>query len=160
MIKKRLRKPAQVLATASASGGEWIYSKTVKEHFFHPRNILLKEPKKGEFDAEGAAGNPACGDVMKMWIKVEPKTQRIKKLKWRSFGCATAIASTSMFSQMVTEYGGMTLEDALRLTPQDIMKRLGGLPPYKVHCSVLADQAFKSTIENYFQKFPEEAPAK
>lgn len=135
---------------------EWIYSETVKEHFFHPRNILLKDPKKGEFDAEGAVGNPACGDVMKMWIKftptkasgIDPKTTRIKKLKWRTFGCASAIASTSIFSQMITEKGGMKLKDALKITPKDIMKRLGGLPPYKIHCSVLADQAFKATVEN------------
>ncbi len=131
---------------------EWIYSETVKDNFFKPKNILLKDPKKGEFDAEGTVGSPACGDVMKMWIKVDPKTRRIKKLKWRSFGCATAIASTSMFSQMVTEYGGMILEDALKLTPQDIMERLGGLPPYKVHCSVLADRAFRDTVENYLKK--------
>ncbi len=131
---------------------EWIYSETVKDNFFKPKNILLKDPKKGEFDAEGTVGSPACGDVMKMWIKVDPKTRRIKKLKWRSFGCATAIASTSMFSQMVTEYGGMILEDALKLTPQDIMERLGGLPPYKVHCYVLADRAFRDTVENYLKK--------
>jgi len=152
MKKNKLRKPAQVLTTVSASGGEWIYSEAVKDNFFKPKNILLKEPKKGEFDAEGTVGSPACGDVMKMWIKVDRKTSRIKKLKWRSFGCATAIASTSVFSQMVTEYGGMKLKDALKLTPQDIMKRLGGLPPYKVHCSVLADRAFRNTVENYFRK--------
>ncbi|MFH0803817.1 MAG: iron-sulfur cluster assembly scaffold protein [Candidatus Tagabacteria bacterium] len=130
---------------------EWIYSEMVKKHFFNPQNILLKNPKAGEFDAEGKVGNPACGDVMKMWLKVDPKTKRVKKLKWRTFGCASAIASTSMFSQMVTEKGGMKLEDALKITPQDVIKRLGGLPPYKIHCSVLADQAFKKTVENYFK---------
>ena len=135
---------------------EWIYSETVKDHFFNPRNILLTDPKPGEFDAEGIVGNPACGDMMKMWIAVDHETHHIKELKWRSFGCATAIASTSMFSQMVTEKSGMKLEDALNLTPRDIMKRLGGLPPYKIHCSVLADQAFRNTVENYFQKFPKE----
>ncbi len=158
MKKNKLRKPAQGW---SASGGEWIYSEAVKDNFFKPKNILLRDPKKGEFDAEGTVGSPACGDVMKMWIKftptkasgVDPKTRRIKKLKWRSFGCATAIASTSVFSQMVTEHGGMMLEDALKLTPRDIMKRLGGLPPYKVHCSVLADRSFRDTVENYFRKF-------
>ena len=72
-------------------------------------------------------------------------------MKWRTFGCASAIASTSMFSQMVTEKGGMKLEDALKITPQDVIKRLGGLPPYKIHCSVLADQAFKKTVENYLK---------
>lgn len=128
---------------------EWIYSEKVKEHFFNPRNILLKDPEPGKFDAEGEVGSAACGDVMKMWMKIEPKTERIKKLKWRSFGCATAIASTSMFSEIVTEKGGMKLADALKITPQDIMKRLGGLPPYKIHCSVLADQVFHKTAENY-----------
>ncbi len=131
---------------------EWIYSETVKNHFFNPRNILLREPKPGEFDVESIVGSPACGDVMKMWIKVEPKTGRIKKLKWRTFGCASAIASTSMFSMMLTEKRGMKLKDALKITPQDIMKRLGGLPPYKIHCSVLADQAFRKAAENYLKK--------
>lgn len=131
---------------------EWIYSEMVKKHFFNPQNILLKNPKAGEFDAEGKVGSPACGDVMKMWLKVDPKTKRVKKLKWRTFGCASAIASTSMFSQMITEKGGMKLEDALKITPQDVVKRLGGLPPYKIHCSVLADQAFKTTVENYYKK--------
>jgi NifU-like protein involved in Fe-S cluster formation len=133
---------------------EWIYSEIVKEHFFHPRNILLREPKTGEFDAEGEVGNPNCGDVMKMWLKLDSKNRRIKKLKWRTFGCASAIASTSMFSVMLTEKGGMKLEDALKITPQDIIKRLGGLPSYKIHCSVLADQAFKKTAENYLKKSP------
>ncbi len=133
---------------------EWIYSETVKDHFFNPRNILLIDPKAGEFDAEGTVGNPACGDVMKMWIKIDPKTERIKKLKWRTFGCASAIASTSMFSQMVMAGGGMKLNDALKLTPQDIMKRLGGLPPYKIHCSVLADQAFREAADNYYKENP------
>jgi NifU-like protein involved in Fe-S cluster formation len=130
---------------------EWIYSEMVKKHFFNPQNILLKNPKRGEFDAEGKVGSPACGDVMKMWLKVDPKTKRVKKLKWRTFGCASAIASTSMFSQIITEKGGMKLEDALKITPQDVVKHLGGLPPYKIHCSVLADQAFKKTVENYFK---------
>lgn len=130
---------------------EWIYSDTVKDHFFNPRNILLREPKKGEFDSEASVGSPNCGDVMKMWIKINPKTRRIKKLKWRTFGCASAIASTSMFSVMLTGHGGMRLEEALKITPQDIMRRLGGLPLYKIHCSVLADQAFKKAVENYFK---------
>ncbi len=130
---------------------EWIYSEEVKKHFFHPKNILLEDPKPAEFDASGSVGSPACGDVMKMWIKIDPKTQRIKDLKWRSFGCATAIASTSVFSVMVTEKGGMKLENALKLTHRDIIKRLGGLPSYKIHCSVLADQAFRNAAENYYK---------
>jgi len=136
---------------------EWYYSEKVKQHFFHPQNVLLRDPKKGEFDAEGFVGSPACGDIMRMWIKLERKPasakvsarqRRIKKLKWRTFGCASAIASTSVFSEMVTRGGGLTIEQALKIKPQDIIKELGGLPKIKIHCSVLADQAFKKTIEN------------
>ncbi|MFC1625305.1 iron-sulfur cluster assembly scaffold protein [Patescibacteria group bacterium] len=123
----------------------WQYSKKVKEHFFNPKNFLDQDPKTGEFDAEGEVGSPACGDIMKMWIKLDSKTKKIKKLKWRTFGCATAIASTSVFSEMVI---GKTIEQALKITPQDIIKKLGGLPDIKIHCSVLADQAFKNTVAN------------
>ncbi len=128
---------------------EWFYSDKVKDHFFNPKNVLLKDPKEGEFDAVGEVGSPACGDVMKMWVKLDPagqgKQSKIKDLKWRTFGCATAIASTSVFSEMVK---GKTIDEALKITPQDIIKELGGLPAIKVHCSVLADQAFKKVIEN------------
>ncbi len=127
----------------------WYYSDKVKDHFFNPKNFLQEDPKEGEFDAVGEIGSMACGDIMKMWIKVDQKTERIRKLKWRTFGCATAIASTSAFSEIVTEKGGMKLDDALNITPQDIIKRLGGLPPRKIHCSVLADQAFKEAVKNY-----------
>ncbi|MDO8555090.1 MAG: iron-sulfur cluster assembly scaffold protein [bacterium] len=131
---------------------EWYYSELVKEHFFHPRNILLSDPKAGEFNAEGVVGAPICGDVMRMWLKVEPKTERIKELKWRTFGCATAIASTSVFSEMLTRNGGLTLAEALKVTPLGIVKELGGLPAIKIHCSVLADQAFKKAAEDYYKK--------
>jgi NifU-like protein involved in Fe-S cluster formation len=130
----------------------WQYSDKVKEHFFHPKNVLLRDPKSAEFDAGGVVGSPACGDIMRMWIKIDPKTKRIKKLKWRNFGCATAIASTSVFSEMVTKGRGMTIEQALEIKPQDIVKELGGLPKIKIHCSVLADQAFKKTVDNYYKK--------
>lgn len=126
--------------------GEWQYSEKVKKHFFDPQNVLLVDPKEGEFDAEGEVGSPACGDVMRMWIKVDSKSKKIKKLKWRTFGCASAIASTSVFSEMVI---GKTMEEALKITPADIITELGGLPKIKIHCSVLADQAFKKAVENY-----------
>ncbi len=141
MLKNNKNKKADV--------GEWYYSEKVKGHFFHPKNVLLKDPKPGEFDAEGIIGAPVCGDVMRMWLKVDKKTGKIKKLKWRTFGCATAIASTSVFSEMAI---GKSLEDALKITPKDIIKELGGLPKIKIHCSVLADQAFKKTVENYERK--------
>lgn len=133
------------------SSKSWVYSDIVKSHFFKPRNFLQKNPKSNEFDAEGQVGSPQCGDVMRMWIKVDAKTEKIKKLKWRTFGCASAIASTSMFSMMITEKGGMTINKALTIKPQDIMKRLGGLPGRKVHCSVLCDKAFLATVNNYFR---------
>ena len=130
----------------------WLYSKEVKKHFIHPKNFLEKEPKKGEFDAVGEMGSVACGDVMKVWIKVDPKTTKIKKFGWQTWGCASAIASTSIFSQMLTEKGGMRLGDALKVTPQQIIAKLHGLPAQKIHCSVLADQAFKKAVENYYDK--------
>ena len=143
--------------TNTSDGSDWQYSETVKKHFFDPKNVLLTDPKPDDFDAEGQVGSPACGDVMKMWVKlappkeagIDPMKMKIKKLKWRTFGCASAIASTSVFSEMVTKNGGMTIEEALKITPKDIMAELGGLPAVKVHCSVLADQAFEKTIENY-----------
>jgi len=130
----------------------WLYSEIVKDHFLNPRNVLLDNPKKGEFDAEGTAGNPVCGDQMKFWIKIDPKTKKIKDCKWRSYGCASAIASTSMLSVMVTEKGGMSLKKALNIKPQEIAKRLGGLPALKFHCSVLGQTALKEAINNYFKK--------
>ena len=147
---QKKKKKYDVISRFNDSG--WVYSDIVKEHFFHPRNFLDREPKKGEFDAEGIVGSPACGDMMRMWIKVDKKTNKIKDLKWKTFGCATAIASTSMFSEMILENGGMKIEDALKITPMDIVKRLGGLPTIKIHCSILADQAFKETVKQYLAK--------
>ncbi|MCX6740374.1 MAG: iron-sulfur cluster assembly scaffold protein [Candidatus Parcubacteria bacterium] len=131
---------------------QWYYSEKVKDHFFHPKNFITEEPKEGEFDAMGEVGSFACGDIMKIWIKVEPETNRIKELKWRTWGCATAIASTSVFSEMITKDGGMTIDEALKITPKDIAERLGGIPDRKFHCSVMADQAFKKAVENYRSK--------
>ncbi len=150
MPKSKKNKIADVVSRYDGKG--WVYSKVVKEHFFGPRNLLLEDPKPGEYDAVGQVGSPACGDVMKMWLKVDKKTERIKSLKWQTFGCASALAATSMFSVIVTEKGGMEIKNALKIKPQDIMQRLGGLPARKVHCSVLADKAFRATVNNYFRK--------
>lgn len=133
------------------TGQAWAYTDIVKDHFFHPRNILLDEPEEGAFDAVGEVGSPACGDMMRMWLKVEPHTERILDLKWKTFGCGSAISATSMYSVMLTENGGMTLEEALAITPKNIMERLGGLPDRKIHCSVLADKAFLKTVNTYFR---------
>jgi NifU-like protein involved in Fe-S cluster formation len=132
----------------------WFYSEKVKDHFFNPRNIFKNkaEAKKYKADGVGQVGSPACGDIMRIWIKVDKKTDRIKECKFQTFGCASAIASTSMLTVMVTEKKGMKLENALKLAPKDIMNRLGGLPERKVHCSVLGDKALREAINDYFRK--------
>lgn len=137
----------------SGGGQEWFYSEIVKDHFSNPRNFLEDkdvEIYSKEASGVGKEGSPACGDVMKMWIKVHE--ERIVDCKWQTFGCASAIASTSMYSTMITEDGGMTLEEALEVKPKNILKKLGGLPNNKIHCSVLADKAFKAAVNNYFIK--------
>ncbi len=134
------------------TGGSWAYSRVVRDHFFNPRNLLLVKPGRGKFDAEGIVGSPACGDVMRVWLKIDQKTDCIKEFKWRTFGCASAIAATSMLSVMITEKGGMKIEKALKIKPQDIMKRLGGLPDRKIHCSVLGDKALRAAVNNWFKK--------
>lgn len=134
------------------TGEKWYYSDVVKEHFFNPRNLLLEDPADGEFNATGKVGSPACGDMMFMWLKINPADERVLDMKWRTFGCASAIAATSMFSVMITENGGLSIADALKVRPQDIMVRLGGLPNRKIHCSVLADKAFRKAANDYFHK--------
>ena len=132
------------------TGEKWYYTDIVKDHFFNPRNLMLEDPDESRFNAVGMVGSPACGDMMKMWLKINPESERIQELKWRTFGCASAIAATSMFSVMVTENGGMPIAEALKVKPQHIMERLGGLPNRKIHCSVLADKAFRKAANDYF----------
>jgi NifU-like protein involved in Fe-S cluster formation len=134
-------------------GESWLYTEIVKDHFFHPRNIFHTD-KEAEIyekkaDGIGQVGSPACGDVMKLYIKVDKKTNKIKECRWKTFGCASAIASTSIMSEMAI---GKTLEEAKKITPQDIVKALGGLPTRKIHCSVLGDQALRAAIEDYEKK--------
>ena len=126
--------------------GEWFYSDEVKQHFFKPKN-LLKGKEMKDADGVGTVGSPACGDVMKMWIKV--KDNKITKCKWKTFGCASAIASTSVLSEMTI---GLTIEQAMKITPRDIIKKLSGLPKNKIHCSVLGDQALRAAIKDYQEK--------
>ncbi len=128
-------------------GTNWNYSDKVKEHFFHPKNILEIDEKEYNADGMGYVGSPACGDMMKIFIKV--KDNRIIDLKWQTFGCASAIGSTSMLSEMVTRDGGMKIEDAWKITPEMIINELGGLPANKIHCSVLGDKALRQAIKDY-----------
>ncbi|MEW6062761.1 MAG: iron-sulfur cluster assembly scaffold protein [Nanoarchaeota archaeon] len=128
----------------------WFYSRTVKEHFLHPRNFLTKDKeKKYKADGIGYIGSVACGDVMQVWIKVDRKKDVIKNMKWRTYGCGSAISSTSMLSIMVK---GMKINKALKIKPQDIIKKLGGLPARKYHCSVLGDKALRDAINDYFRR--------
>lgn len=125
----------------------WLYSEIVRDHFFNPRNILLNEADY-EADGIGVVGSPACGDMMAVWVKIDP-SGKIYECKWKTFGCASAIASTSMMSVMATENGGLTTARAKRLTPEAIIERLGGLPDRKYHCSVLGHQALREAIIDY-----------
>ncbi len=133
---------------SSCGNNEWLYSDTVKEHFFNPKNILFDD-KEYISDGIGIAGSPLCGDMMVVWIKVDKETKKIKECKWKTFGCASAIASTSMMSVMVTENEGMSLARAKRVSPESIIERLGGLPDRKYHCSVLGHEALRKAIEDY-----------
>jgi len=130
---------------------KWFYSEQVKEHFFNPKNIFRSKAEIAKFKADGVGmvGNPACGDMMKMWIKVDRKKGTIKECKYQTFGCASAIATTSVLSEMVK---GMKLEDAFNITPKQIVEKLGGLPQVKYHCSVLGDRALREAINDYYRK--------
>ena len=137
-----------------SSGQNWLYSEIVKQHFFSPQNFLVDE-KEYHYDGFGEVGSLACGDMMKVYIQVytdKEGTERIKECKWQTFGCASAIASTSMMSVMATENGGMTLKKAKRLKPQEIIERLGGLPEIKFHCSVLGHEGLREAVLDYEKK--------
>ena len=149
LIKKRKNKKADIIQNEIP----WVYSDVVKKHFFNPKNFLKPEEKKSfKFNAYGEAGSPACGDLMKIWLWIDSKTEKIKQCRWRTFGCGSAIASTSILSVMITEKDGMKIDKAIKIKPQDIIKRLSGLPDIKIHCSVLGDQALKNAINNYLKK--------
>lgn len=125
---------------------QWVYTDTVKDHFMNPRNIWNKE-EGWEAEATGEVGSLACGDQMRVGIKVSDG--RISDIRWLTYGCASAIASTSMMSEMVK---GMTLAEAYNITPDMITNALGGLPEHKFHCSVLGDKALRAAIDDYLEK--------
>lgn len=127
----------------------WLYNDVVHDHFLNPRNFMDNEEQFGA-DGVGMQGSPACGDMMKIWIKIDGN--KIIGLKWQTFGCPSAIASTSMMSEMITENGGMTIQKAKRLKPEQVVDRLGGLPKRKFHCSVLGHHSLRAAIEDYERK--------
>ncbi len=126
----------------------WVYTDKVKEHFVHPKNILADENNYKE-DGKGIMGNIKCGDQMMMLIKVDKEKGTIADCKWKTYGCASAIASTSILSEMVK---GMPIEKAYHISPKDVTKELGGLPEHKIHCSVLGDKALRAAINDYYRR--------
>jgi NifU-like protein involved in Fe-S cluster formation len=149
---KKVAKKSKPDVVNKYTGNTWAYTEKVREHFFKPKNLLWEKPTDAKYDAEGMVGSPACGDVMRVWLNINPKKDTITDFKWRTFGCASAIASTSMLSVMITEKGGMKIDNALKVRPQDILKRLGGLPDRKIHCSVLGDKALRAALNDWFKK--------
>jgi nitrogen fixation protein NifU and related proteins len=119
------------------------YSEKVMDHFMNPRNMGEME----DADGVGTVGNPSCGDVMRLYIKVENNI--IVDAKFKTFGCGAAIATSSMTTEIVK---GKTIEEALDLSNKAVAEALGGLPPVKMHCSVLAEEALRAAIDDYKQK--------
>lgn len=130
-------------------GQDWIYTDIVKDHFLNPRNYLMGDESKFECDATGIVGNPICGDQMKMYLKINPDTDTITDIRWKTYGCASAIASTSVLSELAK---GKTLDEALKISAEDIDNYLGKLPKHKFHCSILGHDALRDAIENYRNK--------
>jgi len=119
------------------------YSQKVMEHFMNPRNVgQIENP-----DGVGHVGNPICGDIMELYIKV--KDNVIVDAKFKTFGCGAAIATSSMVTELVK---GKTIEEALKISNKAVAEALDGLPPIKMHCSMLAEDALKSAIEDYLEK--------
>jgi nitrogen fixation NifU-like protein len=119
------------------------YSEKVMEHFRSPRNMGEMENP----DGVGRVGNPTCGDLMEVYIRVDG--DQLEDVKFRTFGCGAAIATSSMITDMAK---GMKLDDALKITKQDVAEELGGLPPIKMHCSNLAADALHAAIKDYEEK--------
>lgn len=119
------------------------YNPIVMDHFNHPRNMGEMENP----DGVGEAQNPVCGDTMRLSIKVE--SDRIMGVRFLTFGCGAAIASSSLATEMIR---GKTIEEALQISDEDIVKALGGLPPSKIHCSILAEMAIRAAIIDYRQR--------
>ena len=120
-----------------------LYSEKVMDHFMHPRNVGTIE----NADGVGEVGNAKCGDIMKIYLKIEDNI--IKDVKFETFGCGSAIASSSMATEMIM---GKSIHEALALTNKAVAEALDGLPAHKMHCSVLAEEAIKNALKDYFDK--------
>ena len=126
---------------------DWIYSDIVKEHFTNPKNVLMDDENSWQCDGKGIVGNIKCGDQMLILLRI--KDDIITDVRWKTYGCASAIASTSILSEAIK---GMNIAEAYKLKPQDIVAKLGGLPDNKIHCSVLGDKALRAAIDDYCTK--------
>ena len=120
-----------------------LYSEKVMDHFRNPRNVGVIE----DADGVGEVGNPVCGDIMKIYLKIE--NDIIIDVKFETFGCGSAIASSSMATEMIK---GQPVSEALKLTNKAVTEALGGLPAHKLHCSVLAEEAIKKALKDYYDK--------
>ena len=120
-----------------------LYSEKVMDHFRNPRNVGVIE----NADGVGEVGNPVCGDIMKIYLKIRDDT--IADVKFETFGCGSAIASSSMATELIK---GKPISDALQLTNKAVTEALGGLPAHKLHCSVLAEEAIKAALQDYYEK--------
>ena len=120
-----------------------LYTETVMDHFQHPRNVGSID----DADGVGEVGNAKCGDIMKLYLKIEGDV--IVDAKFETFGCGSAIASSSIATEMIK---GKTIDEAMRLTNREVVDALGGLPAHKLHCSVLADESIKAAIRDYYDK--------
>ena len=132
----------------TTQGPAWVYTEKVKEHFIHPKNVLQDDEVFDE-DARGVVGNIKCGDEMILLIKVDKEKGTVSDIRWKTYGCASAIASTSILSELAK---GMKLDSAYGLTSKDIERELGGLPEHKIHCSVLGDKALRAAIDDYYAR--------
>ncbi len=122
-----------------------LYSEKVMDHFLHPRNVGSIE----NADGVGEVGNAKCGDIMKIFLKIDKDTQVITDVKFETFGCGSAIASSSMATEMIK---GKPLGEALTLSNKAVAEALDGLPAHKMHCSVLAEEAIKAAVKDYYDK--------
>ncbi len=122
-----------------------MYSEKVMETFAHPQNVGVIE----DADGVGTVGNPTCGDIMKIYLKIDKETDVIRDAKFQTFGCAAAIASSSLATGMII---GKSVDDALKIKNRDVVEALEGLPPQKIHCSVLAEEAIKLAVDDYRKK--------
>ncbi|MBR3288361.1 MAG: Fe-S cluster assembly scaffold protein NifU [Lachnospiraceae bacterium] len=121
------------------------YSEKVKDHYQNPRNVGEIENASGV----GTVGNAKCGDIMRMYLDIDDATGIIKDCKFKTFGCGAAVATSSMATELVK---GKTIQDALKVTNKAVMEALDGLPPIKIHCSLLAEQAIHAALWNYAEK--------